>query len=197
MKKQLRYFALALLFVLAMPLNDIAQDNGSNADMVQLPVGTRLFVTNNSLVSTKLLKTGDTFHARLEAALTHNGKIIADEGSLVTGRVVEARKARNIGKKAYLEVDLVSIESNGQTITLHTDKISSEGRKGGTGLNIGAGAGIGAIFGGFEGAAKGGLIGLGVSALTPGKQIKIEPNTLMDFYLVAPSEIPSEIVYNF
>lgn len=197
MKKQLRYFALALLLVMAMPGAGVAQHHSSNADMVELPAGTRLFVSNNSLISTKLLKTGDYFYARLEAALTHEGKVIADEGSRVTGRVVEARKAKNIGKRAYLEIELVSVESNGRTIALSTDKISSEGRKGGTGLKIGVAAGIGAIFGGLEGAAKAGLVGLGVSAITPGKQVQIQPQTLMDFYIVEPSEIPTEIVHSF
>ena len=57
------------------------------------------------------------------------------------------------------------------------------------------GAAIGAITGGGRGAgigaASGGVVGLGASALTPGKQINLKPEALLQFQTEAAFDVPT------
>jgi hypothetical protein len=74
-----------------------------------------------------------------------------------------------------------------------TQAIESEGVKG-EAVRIGAGAGVGAIIGGIIGGAKGALLGVligggGTIAAVPGKDVVLEPGTVLRVRLDTPPDV--------
>jgi hypothetical protein len=73
------------------------------------------------------------------------------------------------------------------------EALESEGIKGEAG-RIGAGAGVGAIIGGILGGVKGALLGVligggGTIAATPGKDVTLDPGTILRVRLDSPPDI--------
>jgi hypothetical protein len=130
-------------------------------NVVVLAAGTTLQVRIGETLSASRSKLGDSFLATLEQPLVIDGFIIAERGSRVEGRVVEASLSR-------LSVELVRLStSDGQRIQIRTEPYKKYG-SGSTGSDlakVGAGAAIGAAIGGIAGGGKGAAIGAGAGAV--------------------------------
>ena len=122
----------------------------------------------------------------------------------MTGRIIEAKAAGRLSGAALLSIELVSLKlpapgGQPQDVSIVTKPLSSKDKGNGTGTatktagGAGLGAVIGAIAGGGRGAgigaASGGAVGLGASALTPGKQIDLKPEALLQFQTDAAFEL--------
>ncbi|MBE0571779.1 MAG: hypothetical protein IH618_09575 [Ignavibacteriaceae bacterium] len=153
---------------------------------VTIPEGTKLMVNLDKPISTAKNPAGSTFSAILEVDFVYDGKVIAPKGSPVYGKVIECRGGRVLGG-SKLTIQFTDIMVNNQLTTIVTDPIGVEGGKGNTAKTVGAGALIGAAFGGAgEGAAVGGALAL----LSAGKNhIQIPAGTLAEIPLKAPLTI--------
>jgi hypothetical protein len=153
-------------------------------EMVTLPAGTLLLVRTETPVSSSD-SPGKRFGARLETGLAANGRVIANAGTKVYGRVEQSEQAGRLAGKSALHLSLTELNINGQVHPIVTSNYAEAGqgsfRK--TARNAGLGAALGAAFDGSEGAKKGAAIGGAVSLLRKGQSVNIPVNALLEFRL--------------
>jgi hypothetical protein len=172
--------------------------------VVTLPAGTNLNIRLGETLSTDHNYTGDTFRGTLETPIIMDGFIIADRGSRVLGRIVNAQKAGHIEGASDLNLTLTEINTtDGQRVAVRTN---TNDRKGPMGSNHGTekiaggaalGAIIGAIAGGGKGAAigagAGGAAGTGAAMATHGKACVIPTETRLSFSLQVPVTLTEKL----
>lgn len=168
---------------------------------ITLAAGTVIPVRLNDEINTKTAQAGDTFHATTASNVAFAGFTAIPSGTVVTGRIVEAKAAGRLSGAAVLGVELVSIKlPNGtaapEEMSLVTQELSNkaQGRGTNTAEKAGGGAAFGAVVGALAGggagagigAASGGALGLGANVLTHGKEIDLKPEQLLQFRTAAP-----------
>jgi len=156
----------------------------------------------NQELNSETARIGDTFNSTLVDPLyAKNGVMLAPQGSIVHGRIINVTRAQKDGKPATLDVAFTSIRlpnGIGRTISGSlTDLQSSTGNSDNEGTItahktskrnikfIGGGAGGGAIIGAIAGGGKGAAIGAGVGALAgligskvkKGHEVKVKSGT--------------------
>jgi hypothetical protein len=171
---------------------------------VTLEPGMSVAIRVNEALSTEHNYTGDTFRATLDSPIIINGFIIAEKGSKVLGRVVNAEKPGRVQGVADLSLALTEINtSDGQRIGIQTSSIDEKGGSN-TGRNAGkvaGGAALGAIIGAIAGGGKGAGIGAGIGGaagagdvmLTHGKAAVIPNETVLTFRLAEPVTITERL----
>ncbi|MEO8028884.1 MAG: hypothetical protein ABI823_20555, partial [Bryobacteraceae bacterium] len=138
--------------------------------------GTLMVVRLAETVSSEKNQSGDNFRATLDQPLIVDGLVIAERGSHVEGRVIEAERARVKGT-SRLQLELLRFtSSDGQMVGIRTDVFDKESTNSTksdvakVGIGAAAGAVLGSIFGGGKGAAigaaSGGAAGGGVAIAT-------------------------------
>ena len=169
--------------------------------METVPASTALTVTLLDTVSTDASKEGDKFKATLAEPIVVNGKVVAEKGDKVNGTVKTVEEPGRVKGRARLELVLNDIMSGNQTYNVSTEPFiavagSSKDRDAGI-IAGGAGVGaiIGAVAGGKKGAAVGAIIGGGSGTtavlVTKGKQLKLEPETRVNFVLKDDVKLPA------
>jgi hypothetical protein len=139
---------------------------------VTIGQGTRIQIRTETELSTKDVKTGDSFTATLAEPISVDGQVIAPRGARVDGRVVDSDPGGRVKGVATISVRLTQLHVGGHPVAIRTGAIVREAhatkRKDAVKVGIGAGIGaaIGAIAGGGQGAAigaaSGGAAGTGV-----------------------------------
>jgi len=148
-----------------------------------IPEGTKLMVNFNEPINTAKNPAGSTFKSILEVDFIYDGKVISPKGSHVYGKIIECRGGRVLGG-SKLTFQFTDIMVNGELTPIVTDPIGVEGGKGNTAKTVGAGALIGAAFGG---AGEGAAIAGGLALLSAGKNhIQVPAGTLAEIPLKAP-----------
>ncbi len=184
--KQLSQYSVLKLIIIGLFIYPMLSTKVS-AEVV-MPAGTRLLVRMDQSLATKTHKTGQRFTTTLEGDLVVNGTPIAPRGTKVYGRLVEAKKSGRAVGKSSLTIELTDIRINNELRPIMTEPYSSaskgQGRK--TLRRAGAGALIGGIVDGGDGAATGAAIGAGLSMISPKAQVAIEQGSLIEFRLSAP-----------
>ena len=169
---------------------------------VKVPAGTELNVILIDSLSTKTNKAGDTFMASLGSPLVVGGKTIADKGTKVQGRVVDAEGSGRVKGLASIHLVLTGIQDGAKMIPIvtRTFEAQAEATKGRDAAVVGGGSGvgaaIGAVTGGKKGAGVGAIIGgvagtAGVLA-TKGKEVEYASETRLTFTLDKDAELPSK-----
>ncbi len=138
--------------------------------------------------------TGDHYTAYLESDLKVGDALVASRGTRVYGRLAEVEKAGSMSGKALLKLELTDILIQDQIVPVSTAAYEVDGKSAGTLKQVGGAAGIGALIGAVAddgegaliGAAIGAGVGVAVAAATPGEQVKIPAQTLLDFTLDRP-----------
>ena len=160
---------------------------GAEEKTVTIPTGTILLVKLDKAV-TSSDKPGTKFSGVLQGDLSGKGVAAVKTGSVVIGEVQEAKKAKRVRGKAKVVFALNQVNINGQLVTIVTEPIediaASSTKK--TARGAAAGAAIGAIADGGDGAAKGAAIGAGASALKKGESAGSQTGTIVEFKLSAP-----------
>ncbi len=165
-----------------------------------LPSGSSVRVHTTSTLSTKTVQQGATFSGSLAEPLTVDGKVIAERGANVVGRVTEADSGGRVKGRAYLEVALTSIELvNGDSVSVQTAPFGQEAKsaKGKDAAKVGIASGIGAAIGAIAGGGKGAAIGAGVGAgagtgavlATKGEAAVIPAESLITFRTQSPISV--------
>ncbi len=173
---------------------------GTSGVDVLVPAGTHLVVRMIDGIDSNTNKVGDTFQASLEQPLIVNSTQVAPKGTMVYGKLVQAKSAGTLKGQSELRLVLTGIVLNGATQSIvtgdYTVQGSSRGRQ--TAERAGIGAALGGIIGAIAGGGKGAAIGAGVGAgagtatqvLTHGQQVHVPSETVLDFTLQQPVNLP-------
>ena len=129
-----------------------------------------------------------------------NGKVVAAKGDRISGHIKTIEEPGRVKGHARLELVLDQITTSNHMYKLSTepfiavDGSSTDRDAGMIAGGAGVGAVIGAIAGGGKGAAIGAIIGGGTGTtavlLTKGKQLKLEPETKINFVLSKDVDLP-------
>ena len=168
---------------------------------ITVPAGTRVLVRTVDSIDSSKNKVGDKFTATLETNLMAVDTVAARAGATVYGRVTDAKAAGRMAGGAELGLELTDIVINGTAYPLLTSsyEVQGKGKGSGTAKKVVGGAGLGALIGGIAGGGKGAAIGLaaggavgtGASAAGKGKQLNIPSETLLEFRLAQPAQLPA------
>ena len=164
------------------------------------PEGAVIVVRLTSPLSIKTVTAGQTIQAVLDADLKRGNATIFPKGSAVTCRVVEAKRPDQVSGRSRMVLTLMSIQSGSAKAEVMTSDLSLEGEgpggenAGRTAAASGAGAVIGAVADGGEGAVRGALIGgvagLGGVLLIRGPELELPAETRLQFILEKGMTIP-------
>lgn len=163
---------------------------------VTIEQGTQLTVRLVDVIDSEKNQNGDTFHATLNAPLTVDGQPVIPAGTDVTGHIADLRSAGKFQGQSLVVLQLDSINAGSNSYNIQTDQYRKEAssRSKNTAEKVGAGAVVGAVLGGILGGGKGAAIGGaagagaggGVQAASKSQQIKLPPETVLNFTLQAP-----------
>ena len=163
---------------------------------VQIPSGTTMPIRMIDGVDSSVNKTGEIFHASLDAPVVVDNDVVVPRGADVYVRLASASSAGHIKGRSELHLELVKLEFQGQSYPLVSSTYSLAGGSRGkdTAKKVGAGAVIGTLIGAIAGGGKGAAIGAAAGAgaggvyqeATHGKQVKIPSETKLDFQLEQP-----------
>jgi hypothetical protein len=148
------------------PTSELASRLLSKPEPITVPAGTTVLVRLDQSISSATAQAGDTFSGSLGQSLTVNGRTVAPQGAVVTGKVLAARKSGRLKDPGYLRIGLAAVEMGEEMVPVSSSNIFIKG-KGHTKRNvawIGGGAAGGALIGGLAGGGKGALIGSAVGA---------------------------------
>ena len=164
---------------------------------VTIAAGTMLPVRIGETITAAHYQVGDSFLATLDRPLVVDGFIIAEKGSRLEGRVVDAEPGR-------LRVELVKLStSDGQHIQIRTEpyKKNAASSAANDAAKVGVGAVLGAAIGAAAGGGKGAAIGVGAGAaagvagavLTRGKSAEIPVESRISFRMAGPVTITERL----
>ena len=164
---------------------------------VSLAAGTPIKVRTTRTLSTKTLKTGDSFDAVLDAPVMSGNRELFPRGSTVMGRVVNSDPGGRVKGVASLAITLNMLHNaSGDMFDINTNTVSIEANTSKTkdaakiGVGTAVGAAIGAIAGGGKGAGIGAATGAGAGTAvvlgTRGDAAEIPSETVLDFALASP-----------
>ncbi len=168
-----------------------AQPTTSNPN--EVPVGTEMDVRLQNPLSSATAQVEDRFEATTMVDLVNGNRVLIPAGSTVRGVVTSVNKAGRLDRKGSLTLSFDQVTTRGRTYPIHAtvdQVLESEGVRGEVG-KIGAGAGVGAIIGGILGGVKGALAGIligggGTVAATTGKDVELEPGTVLRMRFDSP-----------
>ncbi|PWB69185.1 MAG: hypothetical protein C3F15_15565 [Holophagae bacterium] len=163
---------------------------------VTLAAGTLVTVEFQQKLSSHESTVGQTFSVRVVEPVRVAEGIAIPTGSVVSGKVTEAKPAKKIGGSSRLAVEFVSVRLAGGETLPFAAAFSSKG-KSSTGKDVGIIAGAaagGAILGNQvfddDGGAKGALIGAAAGAIvasqTKAKPVEIAAGTVTNLELTQP-----------
>jgi len=193
------------------PQNNVLQGN-----VVMIPAGTPVKACVTTQLSSANLKTGESVTMSLNSDFYHEGKLIAPAGSIVSGIVVQASKAKRGSMNGKLSVRFNSITTPYGTQIPISAVISTEDSSGvlvgGTKMDVtkeyakdlAAGSAVGALSGLVFGAlASGDKLGRGValgtavgaggglvkSVWNKGNDVEIPAGASLDLVLTQPMTV--------
>jgi hypothetical protein len=172
--------------------------------VVTLQPGTMLAIRLGETLSTEHNYTGDTFRGTLDVPIVIDGFIIADKGSKVLGRIVNAQQAGRMQGRSNLSLALTEINTtDGQRVIVETSAFDQQGASNAaqSAAKMAGGAALGAIIGAIGGSGKGAAIGAGVGGaagtgavlLSHGKPMVLTAETQVSFQLSKPAVITEKL----
>jgi hypothetical protein len=166
---------------------------------VTIPSGTAISVRMSDAVDSETARVGQTFRATLDVPLAADRETVVPRGTDVYLRLTHVESAGSLTGRSEVSLELDRIVIGGKSYTVASNTYEKQGasqtvetaKK--TGIGAAIGAAVGAIAGGKKGAAigagVGGGTGVAIEAATKGKQVRVEPESRVDFYLEQPLEV--------
>jgi hypothetical protein len=195
-KVKIAALSLTVLSTFGMVLFSSAQ--GSKRATV--PAGTRILVRMVDSVDSSKQKAGYRFTATLEANLQAYDVMVAPRGTTLYGVLAQASSSGKFKGSSQLTLELTDIVINGTAHPLMTTDyaVKGKGEGGETTKKVLGGAGLGALIGGIAGGGKGAGIGAvaglaggtALAATKKGEQVSVPSETLLEFRLEQPTELP-------
>jgi hypothetical protein len=191
--------AATLLVGLAAAITTVSA-TGQNTRTVTVPAGTRILIRTVDSIDSSKQKAGYRFTASLETNLQAGNMVVAQRGTPVYGVLSSASSAGKMKGSSELGLELTEIAINGTSYPLMTStyEIQGKGEGGNTTKKVVGGAGLGALIGGIAGGGKGAGIGAlagagagtAVAATKKGQQLSIPSESLLEFRLAQPVDLP-------
>lgn len=161
-----------------------------------IPSGQEIDVRLQDRLSSATAQVEDRFEATTIVDVLEGNRVIIPAGSVMRGVVRTVDRATRTDRRGEMTVSFDQITIRGRAYPMRgtvTEALESEGMKGEAG-RIGAGAGVGAIIGGIIGGVKGALLGVligggGTIAATPGKDVTLDPGTVLRVRLDTPPDV--------
>jgi hypothetical protein len=161
-----------------------------------IPSGQEIDVRLQERLGSATSQVEDRFEATTMVDVYQGSRVIVPAGSVMRGVVRTVDRATRTDRRGQMTVAFDQITVRGTNYPMRgtvTQAIESEGVKG-EAVRIGAGAGVGAIIGGIIGGAKGALLGVligggGTIAAVPGKDVVLEPGTVLRVRLDTPPDV--------
>jgi hypothetical protein len=170
------------------------------AQFTEIPAGTPIHVRTIEAIDSRTADLNRQYAASLSEAIFVNGQQMAPRNADVRLRVVEDKKAGAVSGRTTLVLQVASVRINSQVVYVDTGttvkESGSQGEKTATRGIVGGllGAGIGALAGGGKGAVigagAGGAAGV-ASAMISGEQVRVKPETRLDFSLSQAAQVPA------
>ncbi len=166
------------------PLRNSDPEEVGDATSVIIPAGSFVTLRLQTEVGTDRSRSGDEFRAVLASSLqTSSGFLIAPAGAAVSGRLVQVQSGTAF-QSARLRMELRTLEVGGREFPIYSGAFRLSDNNNTLGNVV-----VGAIIGGLlaeetlEGMARGAAVGLGVSLITEGEEIRLPRGTMLDFQL--------------
>jgi hypothetical protein len=166
------------------------------AQGITVPAGTVVTIRTIDSIDSRKNQTGQEFTATIDAPVAVGSQVVIPQGATAKLRLANAQNSGRVEGSAELELELASVTVNGTTYPVQSGYYQQHGASRGQRTAKAAGAGavlgglIGAIAGGGAGAAigagSGAAIGAGTSVAMKGSNIKVPPETKIDFTLRQP-----------
>ena len=189
MKTNYFFILISLIFVWSVQSIELtAQDSTITKETtgalqeksVTIPAGTEIMVHFDTAINTEEYPAGSLFQESLNIDLVVDGKVIAPKGTAVFGHVIESRGGKIFGGEK-LTFAFTGIMIGNQEVQIVTDTMGVQAGQGQTAKTVGAGALIGAAFGG---AGEGAAIAGGIAVLRAhNEHIQIPQGTIAQFKL--------------
>ena len=146
---------------------------------VQVPAGTLITVRMIDKVDSNLARLGQTFRAGVDEPVMVDGQTVIPRGADALVKLVEDQQSGKFEGKTILTLALTDITIDNQTIDTTTTDVSRASSSRGARTAKVVGGGRGAAMGAASGAAVGGA----AQVITKGQEVKIPPETRLNFTL--------------
>jgi hypothetical protein len=163
--------------------DETAAEESRVRERLVLPEGTELRLVIEETLSSATSQEGDRVTARVERALTPDGRVALPGGTVLRGTVYRADSAGRVKGRSRLGVDFNRIVVRGVEHAIDTTALDVQGpdNRGRDAAIVGGGTAGGAILGGIlgggKGARKGAVIGAvggaGAILATKGKEVEL------------------------
>ena len=153
---------------------------------VDIPAGTRLQVSLNQELGSKISQPGESFSATVTDDVVVNGMRVIAHGARAEGKVIDAKPLGHFKGGARLALRLQQVKTTAGSYPVSTSTIDRtlKGKGKRSAGFIGGGAGVGALIGGLAGGGKGAAVGAVAGAgATGNKQIVMPAGTVLTFRL--------------
>jgi hypothetical protein len=160
---------------------------------VTVPAGTSLSVTVLSTLASNASKVEDPVKGSLAKPVMVSGLAALPAGTQISGVVTDAKESGRVKGRATIAFRFDRMVVRDESVRIHTAQVTREAAKDTSGdlKKGGIGAGVGAIVGGVVGGGKGAAIGAvaggaGTVMATKGKEVHVEPGTVVPVLLQEP-----------
>jgi len=176
--------------------------NGQPESMYKLPAGTRLMLSMDSEISSKVAAINDTFTATVSKPLVLNDSVVLPVGTLIEGRVINVSSAGIGGKNGQMQVRFETMrfaDSQRRRIDgILVNELKADPSKTVALLSIVGGTAAGAILGAASKVQNGALVGAGIGAgtgttiafLRKGKDVCIRTDEEFEIELKSDVSLP-------
>lgn len=157
-----------------------------------VPAGTRLVVRISETVDTRRHGAGHRFRGQLEGALVVDGVTVARRGTIVHGRILDARQAGRLVGSSEMAMAFTDIMVDDQLFEMSTSGLLAQGgnEAARTVGRTARAAALGGLISGSSGAKTGAKVGAGASIITRGGAINVPAGSIVETELTAPLTLP-------
>lgn len=193
------FTALSILFFIGLIVTK-AQTN-----IYTLPIGTKIRVRMDNEINSKVSGVNDTFTAVVSNPVVVRGVEIVPVGSIVEGKILEAKAASSGKVNGVLEVKFETLRlpeevTRSIDASLVNQNLLENKSSAFTAISIFGGTAIGAVLGAITGKGRGAAIGAGVGAgagtaaafLRKGKEARIKANEEFEIRLNKEVTVPAK-----
>jgi hypothetical protein len=93
----------------------------------QAPTGTPMVIRLRKSLTSARAHSSDTFSAVLDEPIVVNDRVVAEQGTNVTGRVVEAKSVSQSQRPGYMRLTLSSMSMDGKLVRIRTSSTFFKG----------------------------------------------------------------------
>jgi hypothetical protein len=149
---------------------------------ITVPEGTRLVVRMAEAIDSKRHSAGHRFRGQLESALVVDGVTVAPRGTMLYGRITQAKSGGRTVGSSGMTIEFTDIMLDDQLHEIATGELKAQtgNEAGRTAGRTARAAALGGLYGGSSSARKGAKVGLGASILTSGSSINIPAGTIVE-----------------